>query len=57
VLAEGNFVLCAAEGTFDGVNSALYDLVRIADGKIVEHWDSIEPIPPRSEWNNDNGKF
>jgi predicted SnoaL-like aldol condensation-catalyzing enzyme len=57
VLAEGNFVLSAAEGTFDGVHSALYDLVRIADGQIVEHWDSIEAIPPRSEWNNVNGKF
>lgn len=57
VLAEGNFVLCAAEGTVDGTHSALYDLVRLADGQIVEHWDSFEAIPPRSEWNNDNGKF
>lgn len=57
VLAEGNFVLCASEGALDGVHSALYDLFRIADGKIVEHWDSIEPIPPRSDWQNDNGKF
>ena len=57
VLAEGNFVLCAGEGALGGVHSAVYDLFRIADGKIVEHWDSIEPIPPRSEWQNDNGKF
>ena len=57
VLAEGDFVLSAAEGSVDGVHSAIYDLVRVTGGMIVEHWDSIEPIPPRSEWNNDNGKF
>jgi predicted SnoaL-like aldol condensation-catalyzing enzyme len=57
VLAEGNFVLCASEGEFDGADTAFYDLFRVADGHIVEHWDSIEAIPPRSEWKNDNGKF
>jgi len=24
---------------------------------IVEQWNTIEKIPPRSEWRNDNGKF
>jgi hypothetical protein len=23
----------------------------------VEHWDTIETIPPRDQWKNDNGKF
>jgi len=57
VLAEGNFVLCASEGNYDGVHSAFYDLFRLANGKIVEHWDTLEKIAPRSEWKNDNGKF
>ncbi len=57
VLAEGNFVLAASEGSADGLHSAFYDLFRVADGKIVEHWDTVEAIPPRSEWKNDNGKF
>lgn len=57
VLAEGNFVLCMSEGTRDGVHSSFYDLFRIAGGRIVEHWDTIESIPPRSEWKNNNGKF
>jgi len=26
-------------------------------GKIVEHWDTIEEIPAKSEWKNSNGKF
>ena len=29
----------------------------IENGKIAEHWDTIETIPARSEWKNPNGKF
>jgi len=57
ILAEGSFVLCVSEGTYDGVHSAFYDLFRLANGKIVEHWDTTEKIAPRDEWKNDNGKF
>ncbi|MDX2410349.1 MAG: hypothetical protein QNK34_00185 [Woeseiaceae bacterium] len=57
VLAEGSFVLCVGEGTYGGVHSAFYDLFRLANGKVVEHWDTNEKIAPRSEWKNDNGKF
>lgn len=57
LLAEGNFVLSVCEGVRDGVHSSFYDLFRAAGGKIVEHWDTTEAIPPRSEWLNDNGKF
>lgn len=57
VLAEGNFVLGVSEGYFGQVHSAFYDLFRVADEKIVEHWDTTEKIAPRSEWKNDNGKF
>jgi predicted SnoaL-like aldol condensation-catalyzing enzyme len=57
ILGEGNFVLVVAEGTFGGAPTGIYDLYRIEDGKIAEHWDTLETIPPRSEWKNDNGKF
>jgi predicted SnoaL-like aldol condensation-catalyzing enzyme len=57
VLGEGNFVLVASEGEFAGKPSAFYDLFRVANGKIAEHWDTIETIPPRAEWKNANGKF
>ena len=57
VLAEGSFVLCVSEGSNDGVHTAFYDLFRLSDGRVVEHWDTTEKIAPKSEWKNDNGKF
>lgn len=57
ILAEGNFVLCMSEGFKGAAHSSFYDLFRVADGMIVEHWDTIETIAPRHEWKNDNGKF
>ncbi|MBG7612845.1 nuclear transport factor 2 family protein [Polaribacter sp. BAL334] len=58
VLGEGNFVLSMSEGKFGkGEHTAFYDLFRLEDGKIVEHWDVIQAIPPQSEWKNTNGKF
>lgn len=57
ILAEGDFVLSVSEGSFRGKHSAFFDLFRVSGGKLVEHWDTIEAIPPRAEWKNDNGKF
>ncbi|OQV15619.1 hypothetical protein BV898_10208 [Hypsibius exemplaris] len=57
VLAEGNFVLVTAEGTFGSQPMAFYDLYRVQNGKIAEHWDVLQPIPPQSQWKNQNGKF
>jgi len=57
VLADGNFVLSVCEGQQNGVHTAFYDLFRLVDGKIVEHWDTTERIAPRGEWKNSNGKF
>jgi predicted SnoaL-like aldol condensation-catalyzing enzyme len=57
ILAEGSFVLSVSEGFFSGDHSAFFDLFRVSGNKLVEHWDTIETIPPRVEWKNDNGKF
>jgi predicted SnoaL-like aldol condensation-catalyzing enzyme len=57
VLAEGSFVLCVSEGYLAGVHTSFYDLFRVADGKLVEHWTTIEKVPAPSEWKNHNGKF
>ena len=57
LLGEGNFVLSVTEGTFAGKPTSFYDLFRIENGKIAEHWDTIETILPKSERKNSNGKF
>lgn len=57
VLGEGNFVLTLSEGQFAGRHVAFYDLFRVQNGKIAEHWDTIEEIPERTAWKNGNGKF
>ena len=68
VLARGNFVLAVCEGeqrhqleNDDGdpssIHASFYHLHRVEEGRIVEHWDTIEAIPPQSEWKNQNGKF
>jgi hypothetical protein len=46
VLGEGNVVLVVSEGGIAGQPTAFYDLVRIENGKIAEHWDIVETIPP-----------
>lgn len=55
VLGEGNFVLMMAEGTFGTTPTAYYDLFRLEEGMIVEHWDVIAEIP--AEMAHSNGKF
>jgi predicted SnoaL-like aldol condensation-catalyzing enzyme len=55
VVAEGNFVFTASEGTFGDAPTAFFDLFRVADGRIVEHWDVVSAIP--AEMAHDNGKF
>lgn len=57
VLGEGNFVLVVSEGDLAGQHNSFYDLFRVENGKIAEHWDTIEPIPAQAEWKNNNGKF
>lgn len=57
VIGEGNFVLVMSEGEISGTPTAFYDLFRVEDGKIAEHWDVISPILPADSAANTNGKF
>ena len=57
VLAQGNFVLAVSEGTFGGAPTSYYDLWRVENGKIAEHWDVMETIADKATWQNKNGKF
>jgi len=56
VLGEGNFVLAISEGEWSGKAQVFYDLFRMKNGKIVEHWDVIQPIPTTGLAHN-NGMF
>ncbi|MEM8896350.1 MAG: hypothetical protein AAGC88_17355 [Bacteroidota bacterium] len=56
VLGEGNFVLTVSEGEWNGKNQVFYDLFRVSDGKMVEHWDVIQEIPTEGLANS-NGMF
>ena len=57
VLGCGNFILAVSEGAFAGQPTSYYDLFRIENGKIAEHWDVMETIAPVNEWKHENGKF
>lgn len=57
IIGEGNFVLTMSEGAFGGEPQAFYDLFRLEDGLIVEHWDVIAPMPGEDAAHNESGKF
>ena len=56
VLGEGNFVLTISEGEWGGKQQVFYDLFRVSNGKMVEHWDIIQEIPTEG-LANQNGMF
>jgi len=55
-IADGNFVLCLVEARTEPP-TANYDLFRVENGKIAEHWDVLSIIPPQNRWKNTNGPF
>lgn len=55
LIAQGNFVFATSEGSFGGKPTAFFDLFRVEDEKIAEHWDVITEIP--AEMAHENGKF
>lgn len=57
VLASGNFALGVSEGSFAGAKTTFYDLFRVENKKIAEHWDVMETLPEESIWAHTNGKF
>ncbi len=57
VLADGNYGLAVSEGTFGGAPTSYYDLFRVENRKIAEHWDVMETIADKADWKNTNGKF
>lgn len=57
IFADGDFVILHVHGVREpgerGV--AIVDIFRLEKGKIVEHWDVIQPIPEKPA--NSNGMF
>ena len=39
----------------DDLGQAVVDTFRVEDGRIVEHWDVMQPVPVKA--SNDNGMF
>ncbi len=56
VIGQGNFVVSLSKVSMGEKNMAVFDVFRLANGRIVEHWDAIEEIAPAEEWVN-SGKF
>lgn len=56
-VADGNFVLTFSEGSIAGERHFFCELWRIEDGKWVELWDAIGPVPPDEELAHSHGAF
>jgi predicted SnoaL-like aldol condensation-catalyzing enzyme len=53
---DGDFVFTHTKYNFFGAKAG-FDIFRFEEGKIVEHWDTIQEIPEKSNQQNNNGKF
>ena len=57
-VAQGNFVSTLCKATWTDENGtkdyAQVDIFRVENGKVVEHWDNVEPVPEHSV---NSGKF
>ncbi len=56
VLAQGNFVVAYSLVQIGDEDFAVFDVFRLEDGLIVEHWDTMEPLP-RGDALVNQGKF
>jgi len=56
LIGQGNFVVSYSKSVQDDDAVAVFNLWRLSEGKIVEHWSNAETIAPREEWAN-TGKF
>jgi predicted SnoaL-like aldol condensation-catalyzing enzyme len=55
--ADGDFVILhiLSKRSPDMRGNAIVDMFRLKDGKVVEHWDVVQPVPEKAA--NENGMF
>jgi len=57
IVADGDYVIVHVHAVREpGTRgNAIVDIFKLENGKVVEHWDVIQPIPEKAA--NDNGMF
>ena len=52
--ADGDYVILRVHAvrTPGTAGNAIVDIFKLQDGKVVEHWDSVQPIPDKSANSN-----
>ena len=55
-LGQGNYVVTYSQAFIDAVAYAYFDIFRLENGKIVEHYTNKEVVPDRQDLTN-SGKF
>lgn len=56
VIGQGNYVVAYSKGIIGKQEYAVFDIYRLENGKIVEHWDNKEVMPDKYDLTN-LGKF
>lgn len=56
LIGQGNFVVTLSHVQMGDAHFCVFDIFRLKDGLIVEHWDVMEKILAPELWNN-QGKF
>ena len=57
VFAQNDLVVVFSKVTTDGKIEAIVDIYRMRDGKMVEHWDIVQPVPADTDMPHKNGMF
>ena len=56
IIGQGNFVVSFAHQVWNSIDYAAFDIFRLENGLIVEHWDNVETLPDPADLVN-SGKF